>query len=176
MDLSRFTLISDLKEEEIRCKIKNTNKEGEQTFITVYNILGEKRVQVMKDLENIVGDGEEINAQKFNEFYLGLIIEFTDLIMDRDDILFLLNEGNLTSKILMQEMNDMVYELQYEKAMENLANIRTMTINMIAQEGLAEMKYLDERLRKQAERGRKLIKQKEVKRNRVHKPIKAKRK
>lgn len=175
MDLSRFTLISDLREDEIRCKIKNTNKKGEQTYITVYNILGEKRVEVLKDLEDIVGEGEEVNKQQFNDFYIRLIIEFTDLIIDHDDILFLLNEGNLTSKILMQEINDMIYELQYEKAMENLANIRTMTINMIAQEGLAEMKYLDERLKRQAERGRKLIKQKEV-RSRVHKPIKSKRK
>ena len=87
---------------------------------------------------------EEVNTKDFNDFYLRIITEFTDLIMDRDDILFILNQGNLTSKILMQEINDMIYELQYEKAMENLANIRTMTINMIAQEGLNEMKYLDE--------------------------------
>ena len=51
MDLSRFTLVSDLMEEEVRCKIKNTNKKGEQTYITVYNIIGEKRVEVLKDLE-----------------------------------------------------------------------------------------------------------------------------
>lgn len=175
MDLSRFTLISDLMEEEVRCKIKNTNKKGEQSYITVYNIIGEKRVEVLKDLEDIVGDGKEVNTKDFNDFYLRIITEFTDLIMDRDDILFILNQGNLTSKILMQEINDMIYELQYEKAMENLANIRTMTINMIAQEGLNEMKYLDDRLKKQAEKGRKLIKQKET-RGRVHKPIKAKRK
>ena len=28
MDLSRFTLVSDLMEEEVRCKLKNTNKKG----------------------------------------------------------------------------------------------------------------------------------------------------
>ena len=175
MDLKRFTLVSELREDEVRCKIKNTNKKGEQSYITVYNILGEKRIEVIKDLEDIVGVGDEVNTEKFNDFYVRLIVEFTDLIMDTEDILFLLSEGNLTSKILMQEINDMVYELQYEKAMENLANIRTMTINMIAQEGLNEMKYLDDRLRRQAEKGRKLIKQKEI-RSRVHKPIKAKRK
>ena len=176
MKKNEYTLISDLQLEEKRCRIENINKKGEKTYIIVYNILGEKRAEVLRDLEEIVANEEEINTQVFNDFYIGLIMEFTNIIMDKNDIKFMLSEGNLTSKILMQEMNDMVYELQYEKAMENLANIRTMTINMIAQEGLAEMKYLDERLRKQAERGRKLIKQKEVKRNRVHKPIKAKRK
>lgn len=173
--MDKLTLISDLELTEVRCKIENINKKGEKTYIKVFNILGDRRNEILEELETIMSIHEEVNEETFNNFYIGLIIEFTDIIMDKDDITFMLKEGNLTSKILMQEINDMIYELQYEKAMENLANIRTMTINMIAQEGLNEMKYLDERLKRQAEKGRKLIKQKEV-RSRVHKPIKAKRK
>ena len=80
--------------------------------------------------------------------------------MDRDDILFILNQGNLTSKILMQEINDMIYELQYESAMNNLANVRTMSLGMLTQEALKSMKYTELRIAKENERVERLVKHK----------------
>jgi hypothetical protein len=154
---NKYTLVSDLQLNEVRCKIENFNKKGEKTYITEYNILGEKRMEVLSDLEEIVVNKEEINAQVFSDFYIGLIMEFTDIIMDKDDISFMLNEGNLTSKILMQEINDMIYELQYETAMNNLANVRNITLNMLSQASLQEMKNAEDRLKKENEKRRKLI-------------------
>lgn len=153
----KYTLISDLQLEEIRCKIENINKKGEKTYITVYNILGEKRTEVLRDLEEIIANKEEINAQVFNDFYISLIIEFTNIIMDKDDIKFMLGEGNLTSKILMQEINDMVYELQYESAMNNLANVRNLTLGMLNEAALQELKYAEDRLKRANESRRKMI-------------------
>ncbi len=163
---NKYTLISDLRLDEVRCKIENINKKGEKTYITVYNILGEKREEVFRDLEAIISNEEEINVQIFNDFYIGLIMEFTDVIIDKSDISFMLSEGNLTSKILMQEINDMVYELQYESAMNNLANVRNVTLGMLNQVALQEMQLAEQRIKRENERKDKLINHKVKKRNR----------
>lgn len=158
--MDKLTLISDLELTEVRCKIENINKKGEKTYIKVFNILGDRRNEILEELETIMSIHEEVNEETFNNFYIGLIIEFTDIIMDKDDITFMLKEGNLTSKILMQEINDMIYELQYESAMNNLANVRTMSLGMLTQEALKSMKYTELRIAKENERVERLIKHK----------------
>lgn len=158
--MDKLTLISDLELTEVRCKIENINKKGEKTYIKVFNILGDRRNEILEELETIMSIHEEVNEETFNNFYIGLIIEFTDIIMDKDDITFMLKEGNLTSKILMQEINDMIYELQYESAMNNLANVRTMSLGMLTQEALKSMKYTELRITKENERVERLIKHK----------------
>ena len=119
-----------------------------------------KYIEILEELETIMSIHEEVNEETFNNFYIGLIIEFTDIIMDKDDITFMLKEGNLTSKILMQEINDMIYELQYESAMNNLANVRTMSLGMLTQEALKSMKYTELRIAKENERVERLVKHK----------------
>ena len=158
--MDKLTLISDLELTEVRCKIENINKKGEKTYIKVFNILGDRRSEILEELETIMSIHEEVNEETFNNFYIGLIIEFTDIIMDKDDITFMLKEGNLTSKILMQEINDMIYELQYESAMNNLANVRTMSLGMLTQEALKSMKYTELRIAKENERVERLVKHK----------------
>ncbi len=158
--MDKLTLISDLELTEVRCKIENINKKGEKTYIKVFNILGDRRNEILEELNTMISIHEEVNEETFNNFYIGLIIEFTDIIMDKDDITFMLKEGNLTSKILMQEINDMIYELQYESAMNNLANVRTMSLGMLTQEALKSMKYTEMRLAKENERTERLIKHK----------------
>ncbi|MBQ2408662.1 MAG: hypothetical protein II309_04425 [Bacilli bacterium] len=158
--MDKLTLISDLELTEVRCKIENINKKGEKTYIKVFNILGDRRNEILEELETIMSIHEEVNEETFNNFYIGLIIEFTDIIMDKDDITFMLKEGNLTSKILMQEINDMIYELQYESAMNNLANVRTMSLGMLTQEALKSMKYTELRIAKENERVERLVKHK----------------
>ena len=158
--MDKLTLISDLELTEVRCKIENINKKGEKTYIKVFNILGDRRNEILEELETIMSIHEEVNEETFNNFYIGLIIEFTDIIMDKDDITFMLKEGNLTSKILMQEINDMIYELQYESAMNNLANVRTMSLGMLTQEALKPMKYTELRIAKENERVERLVKHK----------------
>jgi hypothetical protein len=158
--MDKLTLISDLELTEVRCKIENINKKGEKTYIKVFNILGDRRNEILEELETMMSIHEEVNEETFNNFYIGLIIEFTDIIMDKDDITFMLKEGNLTSKILMQEINDMIYELQYESAMNNLANVRTMSLGMLTQEALKSMKYTELRIAKENERVERLVKHK----------------
>lgn len=154
------TLISELRLNEVRCKIENINNKGEKTYIKVFNILGDRRNEVLKELEDLLTIYDVINEDAFNAFYIGLIIEFTDIIMDRDEITFMLKEGNLTSKILLQEINDMIYELQYEGAMHNLSQVRNLTLGMLTEKGLQEMKYAEDRLAIENEKRERLIKHK----------------
>lgn len=164
--MQKFTLISELQLEKVRCKIENINKKGEKTYITVFNILGERRMEVLEELKLITGDKEQVDVEVFNNFYIGLILEFTDIIMDKEDITFMINEGNLTSKILLQEINDIIYELQFEDAMNNLANARTLTLGMLAENALQEINYAKARLDRENERKEKTIIHKAKKRNR----------
>ena len=166
--MDRLTLLSDLKADELRCKIKNINKKGETTFIEVYNILGERRGRLLEELTELLNNSE-VNDETFNNFYFNLIIEFTNLVMDVDDVKFLINEGTQVSKVLMQEINDMIYELQYEYAMEQLQVTRNLALGMLSQRMLEEMKYAEDRLNQEKEKRNKIInhKTKKVNRRRV---------
>ena len=54
-----YTFTSDLIADDIRCKIKNINKEGQETFITVWNIKGDRRVQVLQELQELTQIAED---------------------------------------------------------------------------------------------------------------------
>ena len=119
--MKEYSFTSDLSADDIRCKINNINKEGEERYITVWNIKGERRSQVLEELKEITELTED-DTEIFNRFYVGLILEFTDLVLDTDDILFMINDGTLVSRMLLQEFNDMANKLQ-------LINIQQMTMD-----------------------------------------------
>lgn len=143
----KFALVSDLKADDIRCKIKCVNKKGEVTYITVYNIKGVRRQELVNEFTELLGEGEP-NIEEFTSIYTTMILEFTDLVLDVADVEFLLNDGTLTSKQLLHEFNEMIYELQYEIAINQLANIRNMSLALIAETGLQEMKLTEEHIQK----------------------------
>lgn len=144
---NKFTLASDLIADDVRCKIKNVNSKNETTYITIYNIKGNRRVEILNELKELVKDGEIIDIDMFNLFYTSLILEFTDLVLDTEDLTFMLNEGTLTSRTLLQEINDMVYEIQYDCAMNELANVRNLALTMIAQNSIEEMNNVERRIK-----------------------------
>lgn len=136
-----LTKSSDLKLSDVRCKLRNINDKNEETFITVYNVKGERRHELLKELEEIASEKNDIDMEDFNSFYIALINEFTDLILNTYDLKFLLNETNMTGKKLIQEMNDMIYELQFDSAMNHLASVREMTLSLISASALEEVEY-----------------------------------
>lgn len=143
-EIKKLPLVSDLKAKEVRCKIKNIDKNGEEVFITVYNIKGERRNEIVQQLESVLNDDKD---ESFNMFYLSLMIEFTDLMIDTKDVKFLLDSGNMASQLLLQEFNDMVYELQYQMAMEQLANVRKLALTKIADSTLKLMEDVDRKIK-----------------------------
>lgn len=46
----------------------------------------------------------------------------------------------------MQEFNDMIYEIQYEIAMDNLQQTRNLAMALIAKSTIDEMNYAQERV------------------------------
>ena len=132
--MDRLAFTSDLIADDIRCKLKVISKEdGEPSYITVWNIKGERRQEVLNELNTIMELHNEDDEKLFNMFYTNLILEFTDLVMDTDDVLFLLNDSTLAGKMLMQEFSDMIYEIQYEIAMDNLQQTRNLAMALITQ-------------------------------------------
>lgn len=145
--MDRLAFTSDLVADDIRCKLKVISKEdGEPSYITVWNIKGERRQEVLNELNTIMELHNEDDEKLFNMFYTNLILEFTDLVMDTDDVLFLLNDSTLAGKMLMQEFSDMIYEIQYEIAMDNLQQTRNLAMALITQATIDEMNYAQERV------------------------------
>lgn len=145
--MDRLAFTSDLIADDIRCKLKVISKEdGEPSYITVWNIKGERRQEVLNELNTIMELHNEDDEKLFNMFYTNLILEFTDLVMDTDDVLFLLNDSTLAGKMLMQEFSDMIYEIQYEIAMDNLQQTRNLAMALITQTAIDEMNYAQERV------------------------------
>lgn len=135
--------VTDLKAKEIRCRIKAKTKEGEEGYITVYNIKGEERKKKFEELQGLLQD-EALNQDTFNLFYITLISEFTDLFIDTIDVNFLLEgEGNSTSQLLIQEFNDMIYEMQYESMIEQIANVRNLSLMNLAQASVDAMEHTE---------------------------------
>ena len=66
--MKEYSFTSDLIADDIRCKIKNINKEGEERYITVWNIKGERRSQVLEELKEITELTED-DTEIFNRFY-----------------------------------------------------------------------------------------------------------
>ena len=135
--------VTDLKAKEIRCKIKAKTKEGEEGYITVYNIKGEERKKKFEELQGLLQD-ETLDQDTFNLFYITLISEFTDLFIDTIDVNFLLEGGgNMTSQLLIQEFNDMIYEMQYESMVEQIANVRNLSLMNLAQASVDTMEHTE---------------------------------
>lgn len=89
--MDRLAFTSDLIADDIRCKLKVISKEdGEPSYITIWNIKGDRRQEVLNELNTIMELHGEDDEKLFNMFYTSLILEFTDLVIDTDDVLFLL--------------------------------------------------------------------------------------
>lgn len=145
--MDRLAFTSDLIADDIRCKLKVISKEdGEPSYITIWNIKGDRRQEVLNELNTIMELHGEDDEKLFNMFYTSLILEFTDLVIDTDEVLFLLNDSTLTGKMLMQEFNDMIYEIQYEIAMDNLQQTRNLAMALITKSTIDEMNYAQERV------------------------------
>ena len=131
--IRQLTYASDLIANDVRTRIQSFNKDGEETFITVFNIKGERRAELMDEFQEMFENIDGVTEEVFNEFYSKLVLEFTDLVMDTKDILILLTDGNFVAQKLIQEFNDMIFEIQINFAFEQLALVRQLATARIAQ-------------------------------------------
>ena len=124
--------LSELKQGVVRCVIPYKDVEGNDKQIEVYNIVGDRRAQILDRLAEIADAEEGQMEYTINSYYMDLISEFTDLKIEaEDDIIEMLNNPSLAMLILKNELDEMVYELQIERFYNNATINRAaiLTIN-----------------------------------------------
>ena len=78
--------LNELKNDIVRCLIPYKDIDGNDKMIEVYNIIGERRYQILAELEKIVNVEEGEEEYALDEYYKELIMEFTDIKVDETNI------------------------------------------------------------------------------------------
>lgn len=127
MDEKRIEL-KELKGNAIRCMIPFGDSE-ETKYIQVYNIIGDRRGEILSDLNELVNEDKDLTEYIINSYYTNLIMEFTDIKIDETDITEILMNPTLEFQILKHELDDMIYELQYEDLCKKISQSRLLILN-----------------------------------------------
>ena len=120
--------LNELKGDLVRCIIPYKTNDGEEKQIEVYNIEGERRKQVLEKLNEIADKVNQYGELALDDYYAELIMEFTDIELDKTNIVEIMKNPRLEWLVLQKELNDMIYELQYEKMCEIINQSRLLTI------------------------------------------------
>ena len=136
--------LSELKQGVVRCVIPYKDVEGNDKQIEVYNIVGDRRAQILDRLAEIADTEEGQMEYTINSYYMDLISEFTDLKIEaEDDIIEMLNNPSLAMLILKNELDEMVYELQIERFYNNATINRAATLTMLNEQIKKENDAMD---------------------------------
>ena len=145
--------LNELKHGLIRTIIPYKDNEGKEKQIEVYNIEGERRKQVLEKLNEIVDKVNQYGELALDDYYAELIMEFTDIELDKTNIVEIMKNPRLEWLVLQKELNDMIYELQYEKMCEIINQSRLLTITGLEKQMEKELEVFT----KQIENSNKMI-------------------
>ena len=136
--------LSELKQGVVRCVIPYKDVEGNDKQIEVYNIVGDRRAQILDRLAEIADAEEGQMEYTINSYYMDLISEFTDLKIEaEDDIIEMLNNPSLAMLILKNELDEMVYELQIERFYNNATINRSLVLDQLNEQIKKENDAMD---------------------------------
>ena len=145
--------LSELKHGTVRCVIDCKDNSGVDKKIEVYSIEGERRKQVLENLNDIVNKVNDYGELALDEYYAELISEFTDIKLDKTNIVEIIKNPSLPFLILKQELDSMIYELQYEYMSELIAQSRLLMITGMEKQMEKELEVFT----KQIENSNKMI-------------------
>ena len=145
--------LNELKGGLIRCIIPYKTNDGKEKQIEVYNIEGERRKQVLEKLNEIVDKVNQYGELALDDYYAELISEFTDVELDKTNIVEIMKNPRLEWLVLQKELNDMIYELQYEQMCEVIAQSRLLMITGLEKQMEKELEVFT----KQIENSNKMI-------------------
>ena len=145
--------LNELKHGLIRTIIPYKDNEGKEKQIEVYNIEGERRKQDLEKLNEIVDKVNQYGELALDDYYAELIMEFTDIELDKTNIVEIMKNPRLEWLVLQKELNDMIYELQYEKMCEIINQSRLLTITGLEKQMEKELEVFT----KQIENSNKMI-------------------
>ena len=135
--------LNELKNDIVRCLIPYKDIDGNDKMIEVYNIIGERRYQILAELEKIVNVEEGEEEYALDEYYKELIMEFTDIKVDETNINEMLINPTLEFQILRKELDDMIYELQYEFVCSQIRNNRALMIAELTKQSIKEFETVE---------------------------------
>ena len=145
--------LNELKHGLIRTIIPYKDNDGKDKQIEVYNIEGERRKQVLEKLNEIVDKVNDFGELALDDYYAEIIMEFTDIELDKTSIIEIMKNPKLEWLILKQEMDSMIYELQYEHMSELIAQSRLLMITGMEKQMEKELEVFT----KQIENSNKMI-------------------
>ena len=145
--------LNELKEGLIRCIIPYKDNDGKEKQIEVYSIEGERRKQVLEKLNEIVDKVNDFGELALDDYYAEIIMEFTDVELDKTSIIEIMKNPKLEWLVLKQEMDSMIYELQYEYMSELIAQSRLLMITGMEKQMEKELEVFT----KQIENSNKMI-------------------
>lgn len=145
--------LNELKGGLVRCIIPYKDNEGKEKQIEVYNIEGERRKQVLEKLNEIADKVNQYGELALDDYYAELIMEFTDVELDKTNIVEIMKNPRLEWLVLQKELNDMIYELQYEQMCEVIAQSRLLMITGMEKQMEKELEVFT----KQIENSNKMI-------------------
>ena len=120
--------LNELKGDLVRCIIPYKDNDGKEKQIEVYNIERERSKQVLEKLNEIADKVNDFGELALDDYYAEIIMEFTDIELDKTSIIEIMKNPKLEWLILKQEMDSMIYELQYEYMSELIAQSRLLMI------------------------------------------------
>ena len=145
--------LNELKEGLIRCIIPYKTNDGKEKQIEVYNIEGERRKQVLEKLNEIADKVNDFGELALDDYYAEIMMEFTDIELDKTSIIEIMKNPKLEWLILKQELDSMIYELQYEYMSELIAQSRLLMITGMEKQMEKELEVFT----KQIENSNKMI-------------------
>ena len=145
--------LNELKEGLIRCIIPYKDNDGKEKQIEVYSIEGERRKQVLEKLNQIADKINDFGELALDDYYAELISEFTDVELDKTNIVEIMKNPRLEWLVLQKELDDMIYELQYEQMSKLIAQSRLLTITGMEKQMEKELEVFT----KQIENSNKMI-------------------
>ena len=145
--------LNELKGDLARCIIPYKDNEGKEKQIEVYNIEGERRKQVLEKLNEIADKINDFGELALDDYYAELISEFTDVELDKTNIVEIMKNPRLEWLVLKQELDSMIYELQYEHMSEIIAQSRLLMITGMEKQMEKELEVFT----KQIENSNKMI-------------------
>lgn len=145
--------LNELKHGLIRAIIPYKTNDGKEKQIEVYNIEGERRKQVLEKLNEIADKVNDFGELALDDYYAEIIMEFTDVELDKTSIIEIMKNPKLEWLILKQELDSMIYELQYEYMSELIAQSRLLMITGLEKQMEKELEVFT----KQIENSNKMI-------------------
>ena len=145
--------LNELKGDLVRCVIPYKDNDGKEKQIEVYSIEGERRKQVLEKLNEIADKVNDFRELALDDYYAELIMEFTDVELDKTSIVEIMKNPKLQWLVLQKELDDMIYELQYEHMSKLIAQSRLLMITGMEKQMEKELEVFT----KQIENSNKMI-------------------